>query len=240
MSKHHGFKQLSLLLCLIAASSAGDAAESPIVEQDTGRDAIQPQRWPCVAELCLGDTLGQLNTIRWNSVPRSRALTSEITVSWEETLSGWFRGDVRQAVPYLAVHAFDGNALLALTGVTNSCDIEKLYGTYMSAHGNPTRVAIALLPGRGASEEWTVVEITREIRSTGSLDQREAVVKALKRKYMHWISDAGQHPNYENDQPAVSVYTVNNVMVTLELRSGEATLRKLSEACVTGDVASVD
>jgi hypothetical protein len=146
-----------------------------------------------------------------------------------KTLGGLFQGDIAAAAPYLVRRSFDGDALGPLSRVIASCAPEKLYGTYLTPDGKPIRVGIALMPREG-SQQWRVVEITTEILGAVSPAQRDAVRRELHVRYGRWEGGtaADTAPRQDKVEATATIYTVGNVMFTLELQLTDAAPTQLT------------
>ena len=236
---------VALGICAGGGASAVGAPEPPRIVNEAPINHVESlafaeHDWPCVAELCLGEGVEQLSNVRWDRARIPRIVKDQGEHQEGVTLSDFplkelgrlFEGDIAAAAPYLAKGSFDSNALGPLSRVTASCVSEKLYGTYTAADGQPTRVGIALLPREG-TQQWTVVEITKEILGSVSPAQKDMVRKELRNKYRRWERDvaADTSPRQGKAQATVTIYAVGNVMFTLELQLADAAPRQSPAAC---------
>lgn len=202
---------------------------------------------PCVAEVCLGDGLGELGKVQWNraqnpDLPIGRAphFTSTQKLRAEELkmVQSQFRGDVVQAAPYLYENSFDGNALPALSRVVAVCSLNpflgpkgELIGAYTTQNGNPTRVAIALIPSQTdtSKQRWTVVRITRSFPSAISDEQQSEVREQLAERYKAF--DIRKTRNAKSGEGRFSMNPGSHFTLHLFRGIDEANRRILHPAC---------
>lgn len=148
---------------------------------------------PCVAELCLGDGMQEISKIQWErarnmfSTPEKPVYISGHKVRDDDLkrLEQQYKGDFKQAAPFLIMSEFDSTALPALSRITAACVSNRMTGKYKTLSGNPTRVQIALKPkpGNTSQQEWTVVTISRELPSAVSDEQKTEVKSELASRY---------------------------------------------------------
>ena len=148
---------------------------------------------PCVAEVCLGDGIAELSKVQWDRAknPFSSAQkplytsTRKVSEGEMKILNSRFRGDLAQGAPFLYDNLFDASALQPLARVTAACERNELIGTYTTASGNPTRVAIALTPSQTDTtvQRWTVVSISRSFPAAVSNEQKSQVEAQLAERY---------------------------------------------------------
>jgi len=210
--------------------------------------ASDAKDWPCVPELCLGDGIEKLASMKWDRAKVPRIVKDQgvhpggVTLSdfGLKALAALYQGDIAAAAPYLVKRSFDGDALGPLSRVIASCVPEKLYGTYISPDGRPTTVGIAMMPREG-TQQWRVVEITKEILGSVSPAQKDMVREDLRNKYSRWERDlaADTSPRQGKAQARVVIYAVGNVMFTLELQLADAAPPQSAAAC-RGDSIHID
>jgi hypothetical protein len=171
----------------VTRASGGGPFSSPHIKDDL----------PCVAELCLGDGLDELSDIPWELVswriasdPSTTAPGGLVDESILADLEQRFAGDLTAAAPYLISLAFDADAIPRLSTVICATGYERLYGRYISRHGNPTQVAVALVQksAEDPRQVWTVVEITREMIRAESAEDVAAVRRTLAARYENWVA----------------------------------------------------
>lgn len=160
----------ALIISLISASSFGQTYEK------NGR--------PCVAEICIGDSLQELKNIQWNPKTFKDTKLSQYDTN---ALSNRFRGNIPNELKiYLAKRTFDSKALALLPNVKARCskDETSLSGEYTTKSGNKTEVLIVLLQDNGATEQqWTVVNIRRMVGEQLSKNDIKTAELQLSERY---------------------------------------------------------
>lgn len=147
---------------------------------------------PCVAEICLGDGIAELQKVKWDKV-KKETLNKYLI----EYVNKNFRGNLKASTPYLRTGfmgntgAFDNQALANLDAVTVDCVTQSytlLAGSYTSKAGNPTGVSIRLVPSQdNMTQKWTVVAINRRFK-TQSEKQNSEVTSQLRERYGNFLS----------------------------------------------------
>jgi hypothetical protein len=156
---------------------------------------------PCLAELCLGDGLAELQKIKWDRatsianfsnkpiyISDIQASNAGVAAEHARKLHGYYRGDVGSVVYYLDARKFDDLFLARAHKVSVSCVWDKfavLTGTFTSKSGNPTSVQIRLMPQGSGSEKhvWIVVAISRKFPQVLSEKQANEVAMEMQRRY---------------------------------------------------------
>jgi hypothetical protein len=124
---------------------------------------------PCIAELCLGDGLEELQKIKWDPL-RTEPFNLPMIEMPAPTagplgFKSIFIGRHGKTENYLNARKFDSNSLRGMANVKVACGLNRLVGSFTSINGNPTTVTISLGPNQANSTEqrWVVVEILRKI-----------------------------------------------------------------------------
>jgi hypothetical protein len=157
---------------------------------------------PCIAELCVGDSLSELSKIKWDraklifSGPDNKPVYVDTTRVQDrdlKLLQETYHGAAAPVAKYLQAAAFDQNALPLLQNVTADCGTHQLAGTYTSQGGNPTAVKIYLMPLENdtVTQHWVVVSIFRSYPDAATQAQRVAIEKELKSRYRRFDLDNG-------------------------------------------------
>jgi hypothetical protein len=155
-------------------------------------------------------------------------------------LEALYKGEIAAVGPYLRQAAFDGHALPLLRDVKAACGPNKLYGRFRSREGNATFVAVSLrrrLAG-SASQEWVVVEITREINTAVNIEQAVSAQQELRTRYARWDTPPDAVP-----KPGTGVFTayfMNRPMFTLALQEAPDYAPYQDRACGDGFAGSID
>lgn len=175
------FKALALALPLLALHTGVLA-----------KDKLEKNGLPCVAELCLGDTLADLSKIQWTPAQGSYKINNKAEPTASMRMSEDKMRDIKdmypfagEAAPYLHANQFDSGALAALAKVTSACQPNELIGTYGGKGSAPTRVGISLtpVPSDPNRQVWTVTTIVREFPSAVTNEERAEITKQLTRRY---------------------------------------------------------
>ena len=145
---------------------------------------------PCVAEICLGDGITELQKVKWDKVKKET-----VNKSLLEYVNTNFRGNLKASTPYLRrgfsgnTGVFDNQALANLDAVMADCVTQSytlLSGSFTSKAGNPTEVVIRLVPSQdNLTQKWTVVVIRRTYK-TQSGQQSNEVIGQLKDRYANF------------------------------------------------------
>ena len=129
----------------------------------------------CVAEICLGDGVLELQRIKWSPVDISKIKVDEYSMA---ALNKRFPEKLPSNLPrYLSVKKFDATSLNDLSKVTVICtdDDNMLSGEYKTSSGNSTEVLIRLLPKSKSDSNlgWQVVHIQRGTSGTAYFTNEE-------------------------------------------------------------------
>lgn len=148
---------------------------------------------PCVAEICLGDSLAELSKIPWEvrenvfgeSKKPMNKFVRKLSDSQLGLLKSVFRGDVISVASFLDGNYFDSSALSGLARLTAACARHELTGTYITKSGNPTRVGISLIPNQNdtTKHQWTVVSIGRTFPTAVTTEQKAEATSQLNERY---------------------------------------------------------
>ena len=155
---------------------------------------FEKANYPCIAEICVGDSLPELSKIQWDrakltfSGPDNKPVYVDSTRVQDrdlKLLQETYRGAVAPAARYLQAEAFDQNALRLLQAMTADCGTHQLVGSYTSQGGNPTAVKISLVPLENdtATQRWVVVSISRSYPAAATQAQRADIEKQLQPRY---------------------------------------------------------
>ena len=159
---------------------------------------------PCVAEVCLGNSLKNLANIKWLSVDSKIAPYRRI-----QAIKGTLLGtdaSIKAFVPYLYSFSMDKKGIVAASHV-KICEISRinnLRGTYLSKSGNKVNVEFMLVSSSdGKSQDFSVSNITTTLANTSRLtgDQIDEVNRDLATKY-----GALRNTILSNPQDEVKVY----------------------------------
>jgi len=176
-----------MLLKVLAVALPLFAVQSASMAQDLEKKGL-----PCVAELCLGDGLGELSKVQWAPAQSAYKVNNKVQMTSARKLTD---DDVRmlhgtwpnpgEAAPYLYDKQFDGNALAALAKITAACDSNELFGTFGADTDTPTRVGISLTsnPTDLSKQVWSVTTIVRDFPSAVSNDDKSVITKLLNQRY---------------------------------------------------------
>jgi hypothetical protein len=165
-----------------------------LLSNGTVAQQFEKASYPCIAEVCVGDSLPELSKIRWDRAKLTfpsadnKPVWVDITRVQDrdlKLLQESYRGAVAPAARYLQAEALDENAISLLQNVTADCSTHQLAGTYTSQGGNPTTVKISLMPSDNdtAMQHWVVVSISRSYPSATTQAQRADIEKQLQQRY---------------------------------------------------------
>jgi hypothetical protein len=144
---------------------------------------------PCIAELCIGDGLEELQKLKWEPARSEMGNTPIASLPavnpLDPSFKGIFVGKHGKTDNYLNLRKFDNPSLLGFSNVKVACAPNNLTGNFISRSGNPTQVTIALGPMRSESTEqqWVVVEILRKIPKIVTDEQAQEAYKQLDAIY---------------------------------------------------------
>ena len=145
---------------------------------------------PCVAEICLGDGIVELQKVKWDKVKKET-----VNKTLLDYVNKNFRGSLKASAPYLRkgysgnTGAFDNQALSNLDAVIADCVMQSytlLTGSFTSKAGNSTEAIIRLVPSQdNQTQKWTVVVIRKSFK-TQSGQQTNEVIAQLKERYVNF------------------------------------------------------
>jgi hypothetical protein len=144
---------------------------------------------PCLAEICLGDGLDELQKIKWEpaftDVLGSPIASQPAPSTAEQTFKTAFIGRHGKTENYLVARKFDSLSLKGLPTVKVACESNQLVGNFISSGGNPTEVTISLGPMRADStdQQWVVIMIRRRIPKIVTEEQAQAAFAQLDAIY---------------------------------------------------------
>jgi hypothetical protein len=165
---------------------------------------------PCVAEICIGDGLAELATVKWDKAKRPSPMPTPqyvdtIPLKPEDlaVVQKVFPGAGRPVAAYLRIEAFDQKAIPLLKDVKAACRQSELTGTFTSSGGNPTTVKVALLPDKTDTslQRWAVTSIFRTFPDARSQTQQADIRKQLDERYGHFT--------FRRQRDVNAMYTVN-------------------------------
>lgn len=197
-------KIVAILICTFSISYSINAQE------------FEKNGQPCVAEICIGDGIVELQKIEWDraknpfSDKNKPLYTSarKLSASEFKMLQKKFKGGLNASAPFLADGLFDSIALPELSKINVACEINQLIGTYTTKNGNPTRVGISLIPSKSDSstQAWTVVQISRTFPTAVSEQQKHEIEAELTKRYFKF---GAKNMNIKNPKPGESRYSQN-------------------------------
>lgn len=207
---------------------------------------------PCVAEICLGDSIPELSKLQWDraknpfSNPKKPLYTGARKLSEGEMklLNLQFRGNIPPAAAFLYDKQFDSGALPALAQVIAACSANELIGTYTTQNGNPTRVGIVLTPNQSdtSKQQWTVTSIVRTFPAAVSNEQKTELEAQLVERYHAY---GAKNMNIKNAKPGEGRYFANygtpfGFHLSLFRGLEEANRMKLHAACGGTEKLKID
>jgi hypothetical protein len=165
-----------------------------LLSSGTVAQQFERANYPCIAELCVGDSLPELSEIQWDRAKLTFPSADNKPVWVDSTriqdrdlklLQQTYHGAVTPVAQYLQAETFDQNALSLLQSVTVDCGTHQLAGTYTSQGGNPTTVKISLMPLQNdvTTQHWVVVSISRSYSDAATQAQRADIEKQLEPRY---------------------------------------------------------
>lgn len=227
-------KALALALPLLVVHSTSLAQE------------LEKNGLPCVAEVCLGDSVNDLSKIQWAPAQQSYKLNNKPVLIAARKLSddearliqaGY--PNAGEAAPYFLERQFDATSLPLLARVGAACEANELFGSYGSSGSMPTKVGISLMPTKAdpAKQAWVVTTIIREFPSAQSNDDRAALVGQLVQRYHRF--GAGNRV-IQSNKPFEGRFMPSGSSrfgfgLSMVRPTGEAVLMKQHPACATGD-----
>ncbi len=181
-------KALALALSLVFMSSSASA------------QVMEKNGLPCVAEVCIGDSLPDLAKIAWQPAQLRYKINNKPVLTADRKLSETEAAVLEAAyphagpaAPYFFERQFDGAAFPALAQVTAACEANELFGNFGGETGAPTKVGLSLAPSKSdpAKQVWTVTTIVREFPSAVSNQERAELTAALTRRYRKFGGGGG-------------------------------------------------
>lgn len=156
--------------------------------------------YPCVAEICIGDGLAELEKVEWDraikQVPwhQKPVFTSQKKLSDIElkSVQKKFRGDLNKSAQYLSEGTFDSLGLHELFNVKVACDKHFLKGQYTTKSGHPTTVFIQLTTNLKdtSTQKWMVTQIRRLFPSAASEQQKSEIRQEFTKRYKKFGNDS--------------------------------------------------
>ncbi|MGQ3053580.1 MAG: hypothetical protein ACT6S0_17515 [Roseateles sp.] len=156
---------------------------------------VEKNGFPCVAEVCLGDGIGDLRKIiTWERAmspygpggkgqPIGAVQVDALTL---KSLRATYPGLPDAAAPYLWMGKFDGLALSALAAVNVACDFKEIEGVFTSSSGHPTTIKMAVAAESNTKQRWAVTTIRRLYPTAVTQEQRGELYQQLKQRYSAW------------------------------------------------------
>jgi uncharacterized protein len=140
---------------------------------------------PCMAELCLGDGLPELEKISWKTLRDYNSV--QPTKGQYENMRETYQGDLNPAAVYFSTGTFDGSALPPLGGITVACKLERLRGEYTSPSGHRTEVEIALVPNADdvSKQSWRAIRMRRFLPGL-SQTQKASIFSQTRETFKKW------------------------------------------------------
>jgi hypothetical protein len=150
---------------------------------------------PCIAEICVGDGLTELEKIKWEKVTaqspfsRKKYLIEEkvspdeikkLQKNWKE-----INPQNAQYLPNPFLGHFDNDNIKDLSKLTATCSSSSLTGHFVSASGNPTFIKIRLKSWDKdfTKQQWSVISILRTYPKAKSDKQKDEIEKELNERY---------------------------------------------------------
>jgi hypothetical protein len=170
---------ITLLSTLVVAT--------PAFSQDVFRNGRT-----CIPEVCIGDGLAEASKVKWdlarvnNPLDERMPITaSKVSPRRKAEIEKIFRGDVSQAMPYLAGQGFDQSILPALAGVAMCEHRGGVSGTFTDKNGNPTKVFMTVVPdAKDASvQRWLVTNIERQFVAADTDKEMDAKRAEMDKVY---------------------------------------------------------
>ena len=196
---------------------------------------------PCLAEVCLGDGIAELQKIKWDKVKKET-----VNKSLLEYVNTNFRGKLKASTPYLRrgfsgnTGIFDSQALSNLHTVIADCVTQSytlLSGTFTSKAGNPTEVVIRLVPSQdNLTQKWTVVTIRRTYK-TQSLQQSNEVIGQLKERYANFSTILNV---VKEGEPQVYIDSINPALTLSAYLQTAVERARLHPACEGSAKVNID
>lgn len=195
---------------------------------------------PCVKEICLGDGIEQLKTIRWKQAVLEGRWTGRIYGGMSrDAVPRVYKGDTSKVVKYLTQGYFDSNALVNLGAIKVNCgSSQDLLGTYTSKDGNETEVYIALLPdpvGESLEQNWRVIGIERKFKPAITKQQKKELTDAIEERYGDLIRSS-----YQGKAPAKIEYSEPGAYLKMrDARTGLSLSERMREHPECGNNHSI-
>ena len=162
--------------------------------------------WPCLREVCLGDDISKLKGIKWEAVDTRGAVRLNIGREWNDRVIA-VPYVKKMVTPYIALRAFDGKAIAALSQAA-VCDDRFLFltGKYKSRSGQETEVAIEPFPSEdGSSQRFLVTHVRRIFSGNFTEEQmndlRNKVDALYKGVEKFQLMSNNRLPRYELPEP---------------------------------------
>lgn len=161
---------------------------------------------PCVKEVCIGDGLDKLRSIKFQPVNTSRVekLSKRKRADRVEKYGGF---KDTQPPDFLILAEFDENALDDIAKIKAACSpLNELNGIYISESGHKTNIHLALWPDKSGNMEWLVKGIGRAYKGLQSRGEADQLIQDLREKYAKWdTGKVGQPKPWEAGMMLVPV-----------------------------------
>lgn len=148
---------------------------------------------PCVKEVCIGDDLNKLQSIKFKQVDPARA--QSVSKRKQIDRAEMYGSTQSAELPaYLVLGEFDENALDDMTKIKAACHpFNSLEGVYVSDSGYRTSVQVGLWPDKSGNMKWLVKGISRAYKGMESRSESNQLIQDLQEKYAKWdVSKVGQ------------------------------------------------
>lgn len=148
---------------------------------------------PCVKEVCIGDDLNKLQSIKFKPVNPARAqgMSKRKQIDRAEIYGNTQSAELPA---YLVLGEFDENALDDMTKIKTACHpLNSLAGVYVSDSGYKTSVHVGLWPDKSGNMKWLVKGISRTYEGMKSRNENDQLIQDLQEKYAKWdVRTVGQ------------------------------------------------
>lgn len=181
------------------AAATSESAKSVVAASEVAKQAavnitanFEKNGFPCVAEICIGDGLLELQNIHWQLV-EEKDIESDTRIEILRDIKLGLKGNFpTQVIPFLVAYKFDATVLPMISGITAVCGIKYggyLRGNYVSDNGNRTEVGISFMPKSidSTEQQWTVSRIRRYVETRMNEQDVVAAEHKLGERYTKFV-----------------------------------------------------
>lgn len=140
--------------------------------------------FPCVKEVCIGDSLDKLRKINWQPINYSLKRLERMRESERARRTKTYQGFDNDTPSYLIFREFDRDLLDEMSLIKIACEPNQLKGIFVSDAGHKTQVFVSLMHnGDSTNMVWRVSAINRTYQNLTDKSQRKQLHHDLNERY---------------------------------------------------------